>query len=256
MNKIIVGVCLLLVLSQCQEIPAQLQELARKDPLLFQLPQEIQTAGNLKVENGFFCNQMHWIFALDESGSMFGTKWTKLQSLLTWLKWWLSFWNDFCFQYITAYTFDSRATLPPTQYYEYVSPVDFHPSTININGGGTNFGQALVRGLEFILLHRNINTCWVLITDGHAAFPDIEIDLFMMVKDYMNNKQGKDVCALCYHIKASDEAPPKNFSEMCKLLEAPSFSFKEENFEVEIAESLKVQSTVRLAPSLTNVRLP
>ena len=191
---------------------------------------------------------MHWIFALDESGSMFGVRWTKLQNLLGFFKWWLTIWNNFCSQYITAYTFDTRATLPPAQFYEYVSPSAFNPATIPINGGGTSFGQALVRGLEFILLRRNIDTCWVIITDGHAAYPDIEIELFLMVKDYMNNVKGKKVCVLCYHVKRTTETAPSVFTTMCKKLQAPTYSFKEANYEVEIAQSLKLESTARISP--------
>ena len=112
---------------------------------------------------------------MDESGSMNGTRWAKLQWLLSWFKWWLGLWHPLCKQEITAYTFDTRATLPPAQYFESASPADFNPVAIPINGGGTNFGQPLIRALEFILLHRNIDTCFVMITDGQAAYPAIEI---------------------------------------------------------------------------------
>ena len=89
---------------------------------------------------------------------------------------------------MTAYTFDTRATLPPSKYFEKVSPNTFDPLAIARNGGQTNFGQPLVRGLEFILLHRNLDTCFIMITDGQALQPSVEVDLFNMVRNYMDNK--------------------------------------------------------------------
>ena len=147
MKKLIVGICLLVVLSQAQiqGIPKNLQRVASSDKSLYALPQEVTP--QFTSSNRIFCSQLHWIFALDESGSMNGVRWEKLQWILYWFKWWLNIWHPYCAQYITAYTFDTRATLPPAQYYEYVSPTTFDPSTITINGGGTNFGQPLVRGL-------------------------------------------------------------------------------------------------------------
>ena len=55
--------------------------------------------------------RFHWIFALDESGSMQGIQWTKLKNLMNGIA---GFLNVFIGnQRMTAYTFDSRATLPP-----------------------------------------------------------------------------------------------------------------------------------------------
>lgn len=52
-----------------------------------------------------------------------------------------------------------------------------------------------------------------------------------MVKTFMENKQGKKVCVLCFHIKQSNEAAPANFVKMCKELEGSSYSFKEANYQ-------------------------
>ena len=167
------------------------------------------------------------------------TKWGKLQWILWWFKWWLGNWDPWCSQYMTAYTFDTRATLPPSKYFEKVSPNTFDPLAIARNGGGTNFGQPLVRGLEFILLHRNLDTCFIMITDGQAPYPEIEVNLFNMVRDYMNN-QDKQVCVLCYHIRAHDnDHPPSSFVNMCRRLRGNSFSYRETTFETDLSNSLK-----------------
>lgn len=147
---------------------------------------------------------------------------------------------------MTAYTFDTRATLPPAQYYDYVAPSVFNPLTINRNGGGTNFGQPLIRGLEFILLHRDINTCFVLLTDGHASYPHIEIQLFNYVKNWMNTR-GYWVCAYCYHIKNNDSDPvPINFQRTCDSIGGTHYSFRSSTFQRDIASSFQKESTSQL----------
>lgn len=68
---------------------------------------------------------------------------------------------------MSAYTFDSIATQPTAgKYANYIDPNSWNANVLTINGGGTNFGQPLVRGLEMILLHRKDNSCWVIMTDG------------------------------------------------------------------------------------------
>ena len=147
---------------------------------------------------------------------------------------------------MTAYTFDRRATLPPSQYFEKVSPNTFDPLAIVRNGGGTNFGQPLVRGLEFILLHRDLDTCFIMITDGQAPYPNIEVSLFNMVRNYMNNL-GKVVCVLCYHIKEHDnDLAPVAFVNMCNNLQGRSFSYRSSTFQTDLATSLKTESTAYL----------
>lgn len=106
----------------------------------------------------------HWIFALDESGSMSGIQWTKLKTLMTNIA---ALLGSVGGQRMTAYTFDSRATLPPSQYIEYANPFSWNSGVLPFSpSGGTDFGQPLIRGIEFILLHRDINTCFVMVTDG------------------------------------------------------------------------------------------
>ena len=245
MSKVIVVVCLLVVLAHCNVIPESLRGLQEADPLLFNLP-ELSQPSNLQDEGEKVCVEMHWIFALDSSNSMDYDKWERLQSFLEWFKWWLLYWNNYCLQYITAFTFEDRATLPPEDYFDTVNPELFMPEHIYNGNGGTNFGQAIIRGLEFILLHRELSTCWILITDGNAPYPNIEVELFLMVKKYMNTVKHRHVCVLCYHIKESVENPPSNFVQMCESLGASAYSFRQDNFELQMAESLKRESEAEL----------
>ena len=41
---------------------------------------------------------------------------------------------------MTVYTFDTRATLPPARYADYIDPVNWNSGVLAINGGGTDFG--------------------------------------------------------------------------------------------------------------------
>ena len=40
------------------------------------------------------------------------------------------------------------------------------------SGGGTNFGPPLVRAIQFFMLHKDINSCFVFLTDGQAGYPE------------------------------------------------------------------------------------
>ena len=179
---------------------------------------------------------------MDESGSIGSSDWAKIQWVLWYFRWWIAQWHPYCKQYITAYTFNTRATLPPSHYYEYVTPNHFNPSTISRNGGGSDFGQPLIRGLEFILLHRDINTCFIFISDGYANYPKIETELYSYVKNWMNSR-GYWTCALCYHIKNHDSDPvPISFQRTCDSIGGTHYSFRTHNFQREIASSLKAKS--------------
>ena len=77
-------------------------------------------------------------------------------------------------QKMTVFTFDNRATLPPHQYYENGFPSNWNSRKLpSMPGGGTNFGQALIRAIEFIILHKLENTCFLMITDGEAEYPGL-----------------------------------------------------------------------------------
>ena len=88
------------------------------------------------------CNQnscgYHWIFALDESGSMNGIQWTKLKTLMTNIA---ALLGSVGGQKLTAYTFDTRATLPPSQYIEFANPYSWNSNVLPFSpAGGTDFG--------------------------------------------------------------------------------------------------------------------
>ena len=52
----------------------------------------------------------HWVFAMDESGSMNGRKWFDLKGLLEDIA---NHLENLGNQKMTVFTFDNRATLPP-----------------------------------------------------------------------------------------------------------------------------------------------
>lgn len=146
------------------------------------------------------------------------TRWDKAKNLLNLFG---GFLGSFGYHKMTVYTFDSRATLPPIQYLEYSDPNSWSSAVLPATAsGGTNFGQPLIRGIEFILLHRNINTCFVMITDGSAGYPTFEIQLFQLTKDYITNDLNKHFCVLCYFIKGDLSTIPTAYSRLCSSIGA------------------------------------
>ena len=167
-------IAVLLLLSLLVAINGQINaQIKLPIPNLIKVPaQNLVRVKDLKIAPicpAWGCN-WHWIFAIDKSGSMDvatssgTTRWDKAKNLLNLFG---GFLGSFGYHKMTVYTFDSRASLPPIQYLEYSDPNSWSSAVLPATAsGGTDFGQPLIRGIEFILLHRNINTCFVMITDG------------------------------------------------------------------------------------------
>ena len=171
MKTILITVCFAcyLLIAQCQIIPYP-ELIIEPLPVVQIRPSNIPSTANVKCSDSS-CT-FHWIFALDKSGSMIGNKYTSLKSLMTSITDYLEYVTR---QRITVYTFDSRASMPPQKYTEYSNPATWDSSVLDPAGGGTNFGQPLIRAIQFILLHRSIHTCYVMLTDGISSYPGIEI---------------------------------------------------------------------------------
>ena len=78
---------------------------------------------------------------------MNGVKWNNLKGLLEDIT---SHLESLGNQLITIFTFDSKATLPPEQYIEYESASKWKEEKHrlpNSSGGGTNFGNPLIRAI-------------------------------------------------------------------------------------------------------------
>ena len=164
----------------------------------------------------------HDIYALDESGSMQQTdKWANLKSLM----------NNIAASDIAAnnvevdrksvYTFDTVATVPPAQYYLFDDPAGWDSAVLpGTPSGGTKFGPPLLRATEIIDTYRFSHTCFVMITDGQAAYPATEIATFNAKKEWMNDRNCK-MCAKCYFIKKdSTSVIPDAYQRLCESIGA------------------------------------
>ena len=173
-----------------------------------------------RVQNCPSTSPMHWIFALDESGSM-GTivpgfppesKWTKIRNLMNII---LPLPPN---NLATIYTFDDAATVPDTDYDEYTEYSN--PPSISLPlspFGGTDFRPALIRAIDVILHYSRTHTCFVMISDGGAAYPTFEVEIFKAVRTWMENRSCY-FCVLCFYIAPPGTAAPPNYVNMCSQM--------------------------------------
>ena len=156
----------------------------------------------------------HWIFALDESGSMAGTQWTNLKNLMNDIA-------DVTTGRMSVFTFDNVATVPPSEYYLFNSPAGWDSSVLPSSpSGDTDFGEPILRAISIILEYRNSHTCFVMITDGQAPYPEFEIAIYNSVRAWMNDRRCR-TCAYCYFIKEkSNSVVPDSYKRLCESIGA------------------------------------
>lgn len=112
------------------------------------------------------CYCSHWVYALDESGSMNGTRWNTLVDTM-----------DDNVQsipntgrnFVTTFEFSTDAQNP--NYYHRFPPALISP-ILNFDGGWTDFNDALDKAIDIINTFPNENTYFYLVTDGYSSFSD------------------------------------------------------------------------------------
>ena len=127
-----------------------------------------------------FSKRIHWIFALDYSGSMrrnTPTRWSQLKKLVN--KYAVTKFDkeglmdeiDHTTDFVTAYLFGSKAYNSIITRYDipngYKLPL---PNNAKPNEG-TNFKKALAKAISVINKYKYENVCFVMVTDGQAKYP-------------------------------------------------------------------------------------
>ena len=107
------------------------------------------------------CCCSHFVYALDESGSMRGVRWNTLRNTMNYIG--NNLGDNFGKHYMTTYEFDSIARSPN---FYHRRPSLFNSAILHLNGGGTSFKEALLKGISIISGYLYENTCFNLITDG------------------------------------------------------------------------------------------
>ena len=126
--------------------------------------------------------------------------------------------DNFGKHYMTAYEFDHIARNPT---FNHRRPSLFNSNILHLNGGGTNFNRALLKGITIISRYLNENTCFNLITDGLSSWSVATANLFNAVLQRVR-RRGCRACSYCYFIKRAFNSPvPLQFRRLCQKLRAP-----------------------------------
>ena len=162
------------------------------------------------------CCCSHFVYALDESGSMRGTRWNVLRTTMSRLR--NNIGDNFGKHYMTTYEFSHVAQNPN---FNHRRPSLFNINILNHNGGGTNFNKALLKGISIISGYLNENTCFNLITDGLSSWSVATANLFNSILQRVR-RNGCKACAYCYFIKRTVTTQlPTQFKRLCNKIGAP-----------------------------------
>ncbi len=209
-EKKLVSLLILLVLTISQQTynPAALQEAIQERIRDVQVPIFLKEPS---CEKRRHCCNFHWVFALDESGSMGGSKWADLVNLMTDIR------NDLVTvprQYMSVFEFNHFAS-PALAIHE-LDQTFIPASELTFNGGGTNFAAALTKAHEIISGYKYEDTCFVIITDGAAAYPAAEVAALNLLLNQFKILDYEG-CVICYHIGPTI---PTYYQQLCTDLQA------------------------------------
>ena len=196
-------------------------------------------------------SRIHWVFALDKSGSMSWnnpTRWTTLKRLLN-NKNRLMDQIDHTSDFVSAYTFNSNPS--PNIIYHYNIPSFPNGWNLPLGGspsGGTNFAKALQRASSIIFSRRFESTCFVFVSDGEASYPSAQVTALRNLLASIR-RRGCRTCVECYFIQYKYGAKiPKNYRRLCNGLSAKITYAPPDQFESVI--------TKRFATAVAQIKSP
>lgn len=129
------------------------------------------------------CCNTHNIYAIDNSGSMFGSPWSQAQAYVS------SVWGTS--DYVSSFTFNTAVI---NYYLHAITPVFSWPGS---PGGGTNFNIALNR-VSFILSQNFPDrTCIYFVSDGYFSISTAAYAGFLNALTRFKRKTGCPVCIKC-----------------------------------------------------------
>ncbi len=148
-------------------------------------------------------------------------------------------------QYISAFEFSSTADTPLALHR--VDQLFFPNTELSHDGGGTNFGNAINRGIQVISDFKYEDTCFVFITDGLAPYPGSQIAAMNSLLSEFESF-GYFTCVVCYYI--GDVTVPNDYLDMCNALGAVEVrGASDATFERAFSQSFTNLSARVLAPN-------
>ena len=146
---------------------------------------------------------------------MRGVRWNTLRNTMNYIG--NNLGDNFGKHYMTTYEFDSIARSPN---FYHRRPSLFNSAILHLNGGGTSFNKALLKGISIISGYLYENTCFNLITDGMSSWSHATANLFNAILQRVR-RNGCRACAYCYFIKRYPNSKvPAQFRNLCKKIGA------------------------------------
>ena len=156
------------------------------------------------------CCCSHFVYALDESGSMRGSRWNTLVSTMAAVPGQIG--NNGRKHYMTTYEFSGEAKNPN---FFHRPPSQFFTGILGHDSGGTDFNSALTKAISIISGYMSENTCFFMITDGLSNFSTVTANLFDSILERIR-RNGCRACAYCYFIKSFPNTKiPTQFQRLC-----------------------------------------
>mgnify|MGYP000877873093 CR=1 FL=1 len=154
------------------------------------------------------CCNTHNIYAVDNSGSMIGTPWSKAQAYVN------SLWGSS--DYVSFFTFNSSIK---SYYLHALTPYLSWPSSPP--NGGTNFNNALNQ-VSFILSQNYPErTCLYFISDGYFTVSNSTYTTFVNALGRYKSKTGCPFCIKCVETKwTNNSSTNPTFKAFCDKIKA------------------------------------
>ena len=177
---------------------------------------------------------VHWVVALDRSGSMgWGSPANRWQELTELVNGPPGLLGTMAGDRHSTYMFNHAAIDFPWPLGPIVhDPVPASlPLAAQTPSGGTSFHAALMKGVSIMDDYLWDHTCFLLITDGESSYSQSAVNAFNNVKSKI--QRNCKFCAKCYFIKEQASTPlPANFQRTCKAIGAPIVTSTANEFKV------------------------
>ena len=199
--------------------------------------------------NSPYCSDyIHWVIALDRSGSMnLGTpnsRWEELTDLVNGDGGDPGLLDIMGGDVHSTYMFNHAAIPFPAVDggpFEHEPVPASLPLDSQTPGGGTSFHAALMKAAMIMDDYLWDHTCFYLITDGESSFSQPAVDAFNDAKAKI--KQNCKFCARCYFIQENeDKEIPDNFARICKSIGAPIITSTVNEFKTDFLQDAEASA--------------
>lgn len=126
------------------------------------------------------CSRRHTIYAVDRSGPMYGSSWTRAMDFLTS--------TNIMPQHKFLFSFWTWTTGAPIEDYYIIYNNPTLPPPMSSPSGGANFDDALHRASLILSQNFVASTCLILISDGWTPWAQAAVDDFNAAKKNFTSK--------------------------------------------------------------------